>query len=97
MHLKQPGFMYSADEPFTKKSKERVQKLKETEDSRYIYLNKLQKACFQPDIAYGAYKDLPRRIASDKSLRDKASEYASNPKYDEYFMMRLKYDVFNYS
>ena len=31
MHLKQPGFTYSASGPFTK-NKERLQKFKETED-----------------------------------------------------------------
>ena len=36
MHLKQPGFTYSAGGPFTK-NKERFQKFKETGDSRYIY------------------------------------------------------------
>ena len=36
MHLKQSGFTYSACGPFTK-NKERIQKFKEAEDSRYIY------------------------------------------------------------
>ena len=36
MHLRQPVFTYSACRPFTK-SKERIQKFKETEDSRFIY------------------------------------------------------------
>ena len=35
-HLKQPGFTYSACEPFTK-NKERIQKFKETGDTSYIY------------------------------------------------------------
>ena len=35
MHLKQPGFTYSACEPFNK-SKERIQKFKETGDTKYI-------------------------------------------------------------
>ena len=50
MHLKQPGFTYSACGPFTK-NKERIQKFKATEDSRYIYKNELIKACFQHDMA----------------------------------------------
>ena len=45
MHLRQPGFMYSAFEPFTK-NKVIIQKCKETGDSRYIYQSKLDKACF---------------------------------------------------
>ena len=35
MHLKQPGFTYSACRPFTK-SKERIQKFKETGYTSYI-------------------------------------------------------------
>ena len=45
MHLKQPGFNYSARGPFTK-SKERYQNFKETRDTKYIYKNELDKACF---------------------------------------------------
>ena len=71
MHLKQPGFTYSACGPFTK-NKEKLQKFKETGDTRYIYRNKLDKACFQHDMAYGNFKDLARRTASVKVLRDKA-------------------------
>ena len=66
------------------KNKERIQKFKETGDSRYIYQNELDKACFQHDMAYGDFKDLTRRTASDKILRDKAFNIAKNPKYDGY-------------
>ena len=83
MHLKQPGFTYSASWPFTK-NKERIQKFKETGDTSYIYKNELDKACFQHDMAYGDFKDLKRRTASDKVLRDKAFNIAKNPKYDGY-------------
>ena len=65
MHLKQPGFTYSACRTFTK-NKERIQKFKETGDSRYIHKNELDKACFQHDMAYGDFKDLAKRTASDK-------------------------------
>ena len=56
MHLKQPGFTYSACGPFTK-NKERIQKFKETGDTSYIYKNELDKACFQHDIPYRDFKD----------------------------------------
>ena len=46
MHLRQPGFMYSACEPFTK-NKNRIQKFRETGDSRHICQNELDKVCFQ--------------------------------------------------
>ena len=50
MHLRQPRFICSAYGPFNK-NKERIQKFKETRDSRYIYQNQLDKAWFQHDIA----------------------------------------------
>ena len=74
MHLKQPGFTYSACGPFTK-NKERIQKFKETGDTSYIYKNELDKACFQHDMAYGDFKDLARRTASDKFARHKTFFY----------------------
>ena len=80
-HLRQPGFIYSACGPFTK-NKERIQKFKETGDSRYIYQNKLDKVCFQHDMTYEDFKDLTRRTASDKFLRDKAFNIAKNTKYE---------------
>ena len=83
MHLKQPGFTCSACGPFTK-NKERIQKFKETGNTSYIYKNELDKACFQHDMAYGDFKDLAKRTASDKVLRDKAFNIAKNPKYDGY-------------
>ena len=83
MHLKEPGFTYSACGPFTE-NKERMQQFKETGDISYIYKNTLHKACFQHDMAYGDFKDIARRTASDKVLRDKAFNIAENPKYDGY-------------
>ena len=58
-------------------------KFKETGYSKYIYQNELENI-FQHDIAYEDFKDLTRRTASDKLLRDKAFNIAKNPKYDEY-------------
>ena len=83
MHLKQPGFTYSAFAPFTK-NKEIIQNFKEIGDTNYIYKNELDKACYQHDMAYEDFKDLARRTVSDKSLRDKAFNIAKNPKYDRY-------------
>ena len=53
-------------------------------DTNYIYKNEPDKACFQHDMAYGDFKDLARRTASDKFLRDKAFDIAINPKHDGY-------------
>ena len=59
-------------------------KFKETRDSEYSYQNKLDKTCFQHDMAYGDFKDLTRRTASDKILRDKSFDFTKDPKYDGY-------------
>ena len=83
MHLKQPGFTYSASGPFTK-NKERIEKFMQTENTDFIYKNELNKACFQHDMAYAKSKDLAKRTQSDKVLRDKAFEIASDLKYDGY-------------
>ena len=96
IHLKQPQFTYSACGPFTK-NKERIQKFKEIGDSRYIYKNELDKACFQHDMAYEDFKDLAKRTAADKVLRDKAFNIAKHPKYDGYQrgLASMVYKFFN--
>ena len=45
MHLRQPGFTYSACGPFTN-DKQRIQKFMQTGDTNYIYKNKLDKSLF---------------------------------------------------
>ena len=54
-------------------------------------------ACFQHDMAYGDFKDLARRTASDKVLRDKPFNIAKNPKYDGYErgLASMVYKVFD--
>ena len=83
MQLNQSGFTYSAFRPFTK-NKERIRRFQEIGDTSYIYKNELDKACFEHDMAHGDCKDIARRTASDKVLRDKAFNIAKNPKYDGY-------------
>ena len=83
MHLRQPQFVFSACGPFTR-HKERIKKFKQTGDTRYIYRNELDKACFQHDSAYADHKDLINRTKADKVLKDKACDIANNPKYDGY-------------
>ena len=65
-------------------NKEKIQKFKETGDSGYIYRNKLDKACFQRDMAYVDFKYSTRRTASDKVLKDKSFNIAKKSKYDGY-------------
>ena len=83
MHLRQPRFVYSACGPFTR-HKERIKEFKRTGDTRYIYRNELDKACFQHDSGYADHKDLINRTEADKVLRDKVYDISSNPKYDGY-------------
>ena len=84
MHLMQPGLgKYAACRPFTK-TKDRISKFLETGDLDYIYKNDLDEGCFQHDIAYGDYKDLPRRTKSDLVLRDKAYKIANDKSEDIY-------------
>ena len=83
MHLRQPGFTYSACGTFTK-NKEKIKKFIQTGNTNFIYKNGLDEACYQHDMAYGKAEDLVRRTQSDKVLRDKAFNIASDPKYDGY-------------
>ena len=83
MHFKQPGFAYSACIPF-KKNKEKIKRFMETGNTDFIYKNKLDKACFQHDMAYGKTKDLAKITQSDKFLENKAIKISSDPKYDGY-------------
>ena len=86
MHLKQSaslnksGFTYSACGLFTK-NKERIQKLKETRDSRYIYRNELDQSCLQHSIAQRDLK-IQQEEQLHQVLRDKAFIIAKNPKYE---------------
>ena len=83
MHLRQPQFIYSACGPFTK-HKQRIQKLKETGHTNYIYKNELDKACFVHGAAYSGSKDLTKRTVADKILRNRAFNIAKDKKYDGY-------------
>ena len=55
IHLKQPGFIYSACGPF------RIEKIIQTGNTDFIYKNELDRDCFQHDMAYGKSKDLAKR------------------------------------
>ena len=86
MHLRQPKFVYSACGPFIR-HKERIKEFKRTDDTRLLYRNELDKACFKHDAAYAKYKDVENRSKiqkSDQKLRYSAYDIASNPVYDGY-------------
>ena len=82
-HLRQPRFVYSACGPFTT-HKEGIKEFKITGDTRLLYTNELDKACFKHDAAYAKYKDVENRLISDQKLRNSAYDIASNPIYDGY-------------
>ena len=75
--------------------KKELKKFNQTGDTRYIYRNDLDKACFQHDSAYADNKDLINRTRADKVLRDNAYDIASNPEYDSY-QRRLASMVYNF-
>ena len=66
---KKPGFTYSVCGPFTK-HRERIQKFRETGNSKHLYRNELDQASNSRDIS--------ERFISDKILKDKAHELARN-------------------
>ena len=68
MHLKKPGFTYSACDQFTK-NKERIENFMQIGNTNFVYKNELDKGCFQHDMAYGKSKNLAKRTQSDKVLR----------------------------
>ena len=60
LHLRQPGFTYSACVPFTK-HRERIKKFRETGNLKDLYKNELYKSCFAHDSAYSNSKELAKR------------------------------------
>ena len=83
IHIKQPGFSYSDSGPFSK-NRERIETFIQTRNTDHVYMDDLDEACFQHDMVYGKYIDLTKRTQSDKFLREKAFEIATNAKYDGY-------------
>ena len=77
MHLKQPGFNYSACGPFTI-NKQRIETFMQSGNTDFIH--KIEKI----KIKRSKSKDLVKRTQSDKALRDKAFKITSDPKYDRY-------------
>ena len=75
------------------KTKKEYTKLKKHE-IQDIYQNKLDKPCFQEDIAYEDFKDLPGRTAFNKTLCEKSFNIAKRP--EKYGYQRfLALNVYN--
>ena len=68
------GYLLKINKEFKNLKKQEIQAI----------FTKISKAFFQHDMAYGDFKDLIRRTAPDKILRDEAFNIAKNPKYDRY-------------
>ena len=83
LHLKQPGFTYSACEPFTK-HRQRIQKYRKTSNLKHLDRIELDKTCFAQDAAYSDSKDLAKRTISNKILKERAHEITRNYNYDGY-------------
>ena len=82
MHLRQPGFTYSACGSFTK-NKERIEKFMKTENTDFFIEMNLIKLAFSM-IWLMVNRRIQEKTQSDKVLRDKAFKVASDPKYDGY-------------
>ena len=61
LHLKQPGFIYNACGTSTKHL-ERIKKIRETGNLKYLYRNELDKACFAHDVPYSDSKGLAKKL-----------------------------------
>ena len=83
LHLKLPGFTYSACGKFTK-HRESIQNFRETGNLNNLDRNELDKAWFSHDAAHSDSKDLAKRTIPDNILKDKAYQIARNGKYDGY-------------
>ena len=83
LHIREPGFTYSACRPFTKHH-ERIQKFRERGNLKHLYRNELDKACFAYDAAYSDSKKLAKITTSNNILKDRAYEIARNRNYDGY-------------
>ena len=82
MHLRQPGFTYSACGSFTK-NKERIEKFMKTENTDFFIEMNLIKLAFSM-IWLMVNRRIQEKTQSDKVLRDKAFKVARDPKYDGY-------------
>ena len=83
LHLRQPGFTFSACGPFTK-HRERILKIRKTDNIRNLHRNEFDKVYFTHDAAYAHSKNVAKRTISEKILKDRAYEIAKCAKYDGY-------------
>lgn len=70
---------------------------KETEDSKCIHQNELDKTSFQHDIVYKDFNNVLKITITDQVLSDKVFNFAKNPICDGYEneLAFMVYNVFN--
>ena len=83
LHLKRPGFTFIACGPITK-YREKIPKYRWTGNSKHLYRNELDKACFAHDATSSDSKDLAKRTIWGKILKGRACEVARNRKCEGY-------------
>ena len=66
------------------KTKKEFKNLKKRKIQNIFTENNYIKLFFQHDMTYGDFKDLAKRTASDKVLRDTVFNIAKNTKYNGY-------------
>ena len=88
MHLKQPGFTYSACGPFTK-DKERIQKFKETGNTNCIYKNELDTIVF-------FYNSFLKKSLKDNDIEMYLIHNKGNSVVAERFIRTLKTKIYKY-
>ena len=69
---------------FSQKTKQEYKSSKQQETPDISTGNELDTTCFQHNMAYRDFKDLPRRTVSDKIFRKKTFKIVSIPNYDRY-------------
>ena len=79
LHLKQPGFTYSACGSSTK-YRDRIQIFRETGNLKRLFKNELDRVCFAHDAEYSDSEDLVKRAISDNILKDRSNKIARNHK-----------------
>ena len=89
LHLKQPGFTYSACGPLAK-HRERIKKFKESGNLKHLYGNELGKSYFAHDAAYSESKDLAKRTIAGTISKNRSYEIARNHGHDVYQMVLAK-------
>ena len=94
LHLKQPGFTYSACGLFAR-HRDRIQKFRETGNLKHLYRNELGKSYVAHDSAYSESKNLATRTIADKISKKRSYEIARNHGCDGYQRV-LASSVYNF-